>query len=60
MPKTREDLIYLAYKSAAKSRRKNDDANAEVLAIVDVSEKLRISPIFVMNLVKSRDPKSKK
>jgi hypothetical protein len=54
---TREQSIYIAYKAAVNSRRKEQSPNPEVLAIVDVSKKLRVSPIFVMNLVKSREPK---
>lgn len=57
---TREQAIYMAYKAAVKKRRKDNNPNPEIFAIVDVSSTLKISPIFVMNLVKSREPKTGK
>lgn len=57
MAQTREAAIYTAYKVAVKKRRAADTHNPEVLAIVDVSETLGISPILVMNIVKATEQK---
>ncbi|QFG12877.1 hypothetical protein PBI_MIMI_145 [Arthrobacter phage Mimi] len=57
MTQTREAAIYTAYKAAVKRRRGNDSHSPEVMAIVDVSEKLGISAILVLNIVKAREQK---
>lgn len=57
MPMSREERIYLAYKQAVTSRKSAKDENPELLAIVDTSEKLRMSALKVLGVVKAREPK---
>jgi hypothetical protein len=57
MTQTREAAIYTAYKAAVKRRRDSDLHSPEVMAIVDVSEKLGVSAILVLNIVKAIEQK---
>lgn len=57
MTQTREAAIYTAYKAAVKRHRDNKKHGPEVMAIVEVSDTLNISPFLVMSIVKSREPK---
>lgn len=57
MTQTREAAIYTAYKAAVRRRRGKDLHSPEVMAIVDVSEKLGISALLVLNIVKAREKK---
>jgi hypothetical protein len=57
MGQTQEAAIYTAYKAAVRRHRDNKKHGPEVMAIVDVSEKLGISPFLVMNIVKAREKK---
>lgn len=57
MTQTREAAIYTAYKAALRKRRGSESHSPEVMAIVDVSEKLGISAMLVLNIVKAREQK---
>lgn len=57
MSQTREQIIHITYKSAVRSRKNSKDQNPELLAIVDTAEKLKMSALKVLSVIKAFETK---